>query len=107
MPITGFIGLAYEGISSFLCNGRHKALHKAVKATETKSHIKCNKPIHLEDSTVMYRVYSAKTLEKLIKTVHGIHLRQTVHNKYLQDDLLQHINCILIHRVTGEYNIML
>ena len=28
--ITGFIGLAFEGISSFLHNGRHKALHKAV-----------------------------------------------------------------------------
>ena len=30
--ITGFIGLAYEGISSFLHNRKHKALHKAVKA---------------------------------------------------------------------------
>ena len=26
------IGLAFEGISSFLHNKRHKALHKAVKA---------------------------------------------------------------------------
>ena len=30
--ITGFIGLAFEGISSFLHHKRHKALHKAVKA---------------------------------------------------------------------------
>ena len=37
--ITGFIGLAYEGISSFLHNSRHKALHKAVKAMETKTNI--------------------------------------------------------------------
>ena len=29
--ISGFIGLAYEGISSVLHNGRCKALHKAVK----------------------------------------------------------------------------
>ena len=29
--ISGFIGLAFEGISSFLHNKRHKALHKAVK----------------------------------------------------------------------------
>ena len=29
--VSGFIGLAYEGISSFLHNRRHKALHKAVK----------------------------------------------------------------------------
>ena len=38
--ITGFIGLAYEGISSFLHNRRHKALHKAVKAMESKTNIK-------------------------------------------------------------------
>ena len=31
MLILGFIGLACEGISSFLHNIRHKALHKAVK----------------------------------------------------------------------------
>ena len=30
--ISGFIGLSYDGISSFLHNRRHKALHKAVKA---------------------------------------------------------------------------
>ena len=30
--ITGFIGLAFEGISSFLHNKRHKAQQNAVKA---------------------------------------------------------------------------
>ena len=30
--ISGFVGLAFEGISSFLHNRRHKVLHKAVKA---------------------------------------------------------------------------
>ena len=34
--ISGFIGLAYEDISSFLHNRKHKDLHKAVKAMETK-----------------------------------------------------------------------
>ena len=28
--ISGFVGLAFKGISSFLHNRRHKALHKAV-----------------------------------------------------------------------------
>ena len=32
MIISDFIGLAFEGISSFLHHKRHKALHKAVKA---------------------------------------------------------------------------
>ena len=33
--ISVFIGVAYEGISSFLHHRRHKALHKTVKAMET------------------------------------------------------------------------
>ena len=37
--ITGFIGLAYEGLYSFLHNRRHKALHKAVKVMKTKTNI--------------------------------------------------------------------
>ena len=63
-PVTCFIGLAYEGLSSFLHNGRHKALHKAFKAMETKTNKQCNKLIHLEDSMVMYGVYSTETLEE-------------------------------------------
>ena len=36
---SGITGLAYEGISSFLHNRRHKALHKAVKAMDSKTTI--------------------------------------------------------------------
>ena len=32
--VSSFIGLTYEGISSFLHNMKHKALHKAVKAMD-------------------------------------------------------------------------
>ena len=32
--ISVFIGLTYEGISSFLHHRRHKALHKAVMAVK-------------------------------------------------------------------------
>ena len=37
---------------------------------ETKVNIQHNKLIHLEDSIIMYGVYNAETLEKLINTVH-------------------------------------
>ena len=40
--ISVFTELAYEGISSFLHNRRHKALHKAVKGMEVKASIQCN-----------------------------------------------------------------
>ena len=55
--ITGFIGLAYEGISSFLHHKRQKALHKAVHAIENRVDLQHNKIFHLEDSMVMYGVY--------------------------------------------------
>ena len=35
--VSSFIGLAYEGISSFLHNKRNKALHKVVKAMDSKT----------------------------------------------------------------------
>ena len=40
--VTGFISLAYEGISSFLHYKRQKALHKAVQAMENKEDLQCN-----------------------------------------------------------------
>ena len=78
----GFIGLAYECISSFLYNRRHKAFHKkAIKAMETKTDIQHHKLIHLEDTMVMYGVYNTETLEKLINTVHCMHNTKTLHKK--------------------------
>ena len=40
--ITGFISLAYEGISRFLHYKRQKALHKAVQVMENKVDLQCN-----------------------------------------------------------------
>ena len=81
--ITGFIGLAYEGISSFPHNRRYKGLHKAVVAIENKVNLQCNKLIHLEDSMVMYGVYNAEMLEKLINTVHKMHNITTPNERLL------------------------
>ena len=64
------IGLAYEGISSFLHHKRHKALHKAVAVMDKKTNIQCNRIHHLEDTMIMYGVYNSDTLTDLIDTVH-------------------------------------
>ena len=80
--ITGFIGLAYEGISSFLHHKRQKALHKAVNAIDNKVDLQRNKIFHLEDSMVMYGMYNSDTLEDLIDTVHKVHNR-TIWNEKL------------------------
>ena len=71
--ITGFIGLAYEGISSFLHYKRQKALHRAVQAMETKVDLQCSRVFHLEDSMVRYGIYNSDTLGTLIDTVHRLH----------------------------------
>ena len=75
--ISGFIGLVYERISSFLHHKTQKALHKAVHAIENKVDLQCNKIFHLEDSMVMYGIYNSDTLEDLIDTVHKLHNRTT------------------------------
>ena len=50
--ITGFIGLAFEGISSFLHNKRHEALHKGVKAMSIWTVIQRNELMHLQNTIV-------------------------------------------------------
>ena len=79
--VSSFIGLAYEGISSFLPNKGNKALHKAISAMDSKADIWCNKLMHLENPMLMYSVYNAETLEKLINTVHNIHNTTTSHER--------------------------
>ena len=37
-----------------------------------------NKLKHLENTLVIYRIYNAETLEKLVKTVHALHSRQSL-----------------------------
>ena len=47
--ILGFLGLAFEGISSFLHHKRHKALQKAVEAISISTEAQRNKLMHLEN----------------------------------------------------------
>ena len=70
--VSSFIGLAYEGISSYLHHKQNKALHKAVRAMDSKTTIQHNKLMQLENSMLMYGIYNAEMLEKLINTVQNI-----------------------------------
>ena len=36
-----------------------------------------NKPIHLENTLVMYKFFNAETLERLVKTILVLHSRQS------------------------------
>ena len=71
--VTGFIGLAYEGISSYLHNKRQKALQRAFIAVEKQVNLERNKIFHFEDQLVMYGICNSETIEKLINMIQHIH----------------------------------
>ena len=48
--VSSFIGLAYEGIPSFLHHRQNKALHKVVNAMDNKVNFQGNKLMQLESS---------------------------------------------------------
>ena len=81
MLVSSFIGLAYEGISSFLHHKQNKALHKTVRAMDSKTTIQHNILMQLENSMLMYGVHNAETFEKLINTVHHIHNTTSSHER--------------------------
>ena len=57
------------------------ALHKAVNAINNQVNIQHNKLMKLDDTMLMYGIYNAETLVKLIKTVHEIHNATSSHEK--------------------------
>ena len=76
--ISGFIGLAYEGISSFLQRKWDSAIKRAVSAMGNDIKTQRNKLLKLDNSMFMYGLYNADTLEKLINTIHNIHNATTL-----------------------------
>ena len=58
-----------------------KALHKAVKAMNSRTSIQHNKLIQLENSMLMYGIYNAEMLEKLIDTIHHMHNTTSSHER--------------------------
>ena len=51
-------------------------------AMNNKANIQCNKLMKLDDTMLMYGIYNAETLEKLIKTVHKIHNATSSREKF-------------------------
>ena len=48
---------------------------------DNKANIQCNKLMKLDDTMLMYGIYNAESLEKLIKTVNEIHNATSSHEK--------------------------
>ena len=79
--VSGFIGLAYEGISSFLQRKWEDALQKALIAMNNEVNFQHNKLLKLDNTMLMYRICNAETLEKLINTVQEIHNVTSSHER--------------------------
>ena len=75
--VTGFIILAYAGISNYLHNKRQTALKKPFIAIENQVNLERNTIFHFEDSMVMYGIYNSEIIEKLINTIHMMHNKTT------------------------------
>ena len=71
--IIQHIGLVYEGISSFLQRKCEDTLQKAMIAMYNEVNFQCNKLLKLYNTILMYRIYNAETLEKVINMVQEIH----------------------------------
>ena len=69
---SSIIGLAYEGISSFLHHKRHKAMHKAMTVMERKADLQKKQIHHLEDTMIMYGIYNSDRSTALINTVQNM-----------------------------------
>ena len=84
--ISGFIGLAFEGISSYLQHKQGKILQQAMHTMNKRVDIECNRVFHLEVSMIMYDVYNVDTLEKLIQMLHKMNTNSRFGLKdYMQD----------------------
>ena len=55
-------------------------MHKAVNVISNQANVQHNKVIKLDDTMLLYGIYNAETLEKLITTVYEIH-NVTSHEK--------------------------
>ena len=91
------IGLAFEGISSFLHHKRHKALQKAINVINSKAGIDHNRVYHLEDTTIMYGKYNLDTLMDLIYTVHQMHNVTTWKEKIFVSEMNKWLKNNLAH----------
>ena len=79
--VSGFIGLAHEGISSFLQRKWEDALQKAVIAMNNEVDFQCNKLLKLDNTMLIYGIYNAETLDKIINTVQEIHNVTSSHER--------------------------
>ena len=89
---TKVIGLAFEGISSFLHHKRHQALQKAVNILNSTTNIDHNRVYHLEDTMIMHGKYNSDTLMELVNMVHQMQNVTTWKEKVFVSEMNEWLN---------------
>ena len=97
--ISGFIGLAFEGTSSFLQHKQEKALQQAMHTMNKRVNIEQNRIFHLEDSMIMYGVYNVDMLEKLIQMVRKMNTNSVLFEKLYAGHVNKWFKCTHLVRV--------
>ena len=92
---TKVIGLAFEGISSFLHHKRHKALQKAVNILNSRTNIDHNRAYLLEDTMIMYGKYNSDALMKLVNMAHQMQHVTTWKEKVSVSEMNEWLKCKL------------
>ena len=100
---TKVIGLAFEGISSFLHHRRHKTLQKAVNISNSKTNIDHNRVYHSEYMMIMYGKYNSDTLMKLVNMVHQMQNVTTWKEKVFVSEMNEWLKCKL-EDIHNEFN---
>ena len=70
-----------KGFLVFLQRICNDALLKAMIAMNSGAEFQCNKLLKLDNTMLMYGIYNAETLEKLINTVQELHNVTSSHEK--------------------------
>ena len=67
----------------------------------------CNKLLKLDNTMLMYGIYNAETLEKLINTVHNIHNVTSSHERLFQENITLPYLGFYIQAIWGYRNMHL
>ena len=70
-----------KGFLVFFKKKHNDALQKTMIAMNSEAEFQCNKLLKLDNTMLMYGIYNAETLEKLINTVKELHNVTSSHEK--------------------------
>ena len=72
-----------KGFLVFFRKKSNDALQKAMIAMNSEAEFQSNKLLKLDNTMLMYGIYNAETLEKLINTVKELHNVTSLHEKII------------------------